>query len=146
MIRCELPEETLLEMGQWYQDIGANEEATEILQMAPSNAMVNVKLAYLNHLMGNQSTSQSLLSSVADMPIDVGFPFRAEQTTELNWAMEQSPNWKFKYYKALLKMHLGFEEEAKALIKQCGDEPEDGIFYLYRAKFIHRIRELYPGK
>lgn len=114
MIRDEQPTETFLELAVSYYKSGCYEECEKVLNLAPTNALVNYWLAFLQYKKG---LSSSLLLEQADAtsPAFV-FPFRSEDLEVLLWATQNSKSWKPKYYLALLYKDRNNITESKKLL------------------------------
>ena len=61
------------------------------------------------------------------------FPFRRETLPVLEKAVEKDGHWKFRYLLAVLKAYFGYDKEADTLLESCGNEPNEAVFYQYRA-------------
>ncbi|ARS38433.1 DUF5107 domain-containing protein [Sphingobacteriaceae bacterium GW460-11-11-14-LB5] len=134
MIRDEQPTETFLELAVSYYKSGCYEECEKVLNLAPTNALVNYWLAFLQYKKG---LSSSLLLEQADAtsPAFV-FPFRSEDLEVLLWATQNSKSWKPKYYLALLYKDRNNITESKKLFTACGDQPDFAAFYAARAAML----------
>ena len=60
-------------------------------------------------------------------------PFRLESIPAFEWAASASPCWKFKYLLGVLYAAKGRDAEADRQLAACAEEPDDPVFYLYRA-------------
>ena len=130
----ELPHETYLELALFYARLGRDEEAAQVLRLAPEQAMVLIWRAYLAR--GTEASSALLDQACAASP-DLVFPFRAESIPVLGWAIDQRPEaWTLKYYLGLVYWSMGRQAEAAALFDRCGS-PDYQPFYLARAA-LHR--------
>ena len=121
-VRSELPQQTYLELGSWYEETGLTEDAKRLFRMALPNPEAEIRLAFLE---GRQP--------VLDGPVAGTFPFRRESRPALEAAAKVG-GWKEKYLLAVL---LGFFREtaaASALLESCGEEPDEAVFHLYRAR------------
>jgi len=137
-IKSELPEQTFLEMAEWYKDIGCSEEAIQLLHLSPENPLVFLKLAYLFHLKDNNQESQGYLKNALELSPDFVFPFRPENMGVLTWATTQTDNWKVKYYLALLNWRFGNTDQAIELFSTCGTDPDYACFYLAKSELFSR--------
>jgi predicted Zn-dependent protease len=131
MIRNEQPIESYLDLADWYYKNGCLSESEEVLQMSPSNALVNYKLAFLQHKAGKPFNE--LLSKANTATAAFVFPFRNSDEEVLRWAMQQSNNWKPKYFLALLYKDRNRIDESKKLFADCGTQPDFAPFYAARA-------------
>jgi len=121
-VRGELPQQTYLELGSWYEETGLAEDAKRLFRLALPNPEAEVRLAIL------EGRKPVLDGSVAGT-----FPFRRESRPALEAAATEG-GWREKYLLAVL---LGFFREtasAAALLESCGEEPDEAVFYLYRAR------------
>lgn len=132
-LQSEMPHETLLEMAQWYESLGAIEESINLLKMAEPHALVSYKLAYLYSQTGNEDQSKAYLGKASLASPDFIFPFRVENLEVLNWAVKQSADWQPKYYLGLLNWGLGNKDIAERLFNQCGSAPNYPYFYLAKS-------------
>jgi tetratricopeptide (TPR) repeat protein len=133
-VRCELPDETFMEMAGWYESIGCFDEAVTLYRLADDYPIAWYRLAYLHYCLGDKCYSE-MLERAESFPIANVFPFRVETMPALEWAVESSTTWKGKYYLSILNAFLGNERRASNLLEQCGDVPDDPIFYLLRAQY-----------
>jgi predicted Zn-dependent protease len=131
MIRNEQPIESYLDLADWYYKNGCLSESEEVLQMSPVNALVNYKLAFLQHKAGKPFNE--LLSKANTATAAFVFPFRNSDEDVLRWAMQQSNNWKPKYFLALLYKDRNRIDESKKLFADCGTQPDFAPFYAARA-------------
>jgi len=134
MIRDEQPSETFLELAVNYYKNGCYDESEKVLRLAPTNALVNYWLAFMQHKKG-QSYSPILAQADATSPAFV-FPFRSEDHEILLWATQNSKSWKPKYYLALLYKNRNSIAESKKLFTACGDQPDFAPFYAARAAML----------
>jgi tetratricopeptide (TPR) repeat protein len=134
LIRSELPHETFMEMAGWYESMGCINEALVLYAMAPDYPIALYRCAFLLYHRGDDE-SLSLLERAESLPVRAVFPFRAGTLPALEWAAGQSDRWVNRYYLALLHAALGDEVRAAELLEQCGDMPDDAVFYMARANF-----------
>jgi hypothetical protein len=59
----------------------------------------------------------------------------------LSWADNIKPDWKWRYYEALIYWQHNRIEEAKQLFLRCGDEPVFVPFYLVKAELFSEDKE-----
>lgn len=134
MIRNELPQETYLEMADWYQQVGRTEDALAVLSLALENPIALYSMAYLQE--GQQSgTGKDLLAKANSLSPEFVFPFRASTAEALAWAITQSDDWKPKYYLGLIHWSRDNLEQAKTLFAQAG-EPDYAPFFASRAELF----------
>jgi tetratricopeptide (TPR) repeat protein len=143
-IKCELTEQTYLELAQWYEDLGSYEEAIELLELSPANAMVHLKLAYLNHQINNSTQSNLYLEKSIELSPEFIFPFRHENLAMLGWTVQNSDTWKPKFYLGLLQWKFGNIDEARELFSKCGNEPDFASFYLTKVELFREQEGYYP--
>jgi tetratricopeptide (TPR) repeat protein len=140
LITNEQPIESYLELANTYYKNGCLEECQKVLQLSPTNALVNYWQAFLQHKAG-QPFAQLLDQANSATPKFV-FPFRADDEAVLNWAMQQSNSWKPKYYLALLYKDRNRIAESKSLFARCGNEPDFAPFYAARAAMLMGTSDL----
>ena len=58
---------------------------------------------------------------------------RRETLPRLEEAVAKDGHWKFRYLLAVLKAYHGYDAEANTLLESCGSEPDEAVFYQYRA-------------
>lgn len=121
-ITNEFPVETFLEMAIWYWNIGRNNEALQLLQMAPQNPEVQIWRAYL--------TRQPLPEKVQP---DLIFPFRNETNHIIKQLMQQRKHWLLHYCSALIERNNNHPRLALNLLLDCGNTPNYAPFYAVRA-------------
>ena len=114
----ELPDETWMELGSWYAETGLEKDARTLFARAHS------PLACIR--LGN-------LAAAKAMPVAGVFPFRREDLPALARAVKDDGHWKFRYLRAVLLASFGFDAEADGLLGGCGDEPDEAVFYAFRA-------------
>lgn len=131
-IRNELPQETYLEMAGWYENINAYEEAAQLLELSPKNAIVAYRLAYILDKEGKDS--RSILEEARQMSPALVSPFRKETLPALEWAAGIHKGWPESYYLGLNYWALGYKEKALGYFETCGDEVGYAPFYLTRAQ------------
>ena len=119
LIRNEIPHETFLELAIWYHRLGLDEDAANVLNVAPEMPEVLYWLAFLGK---NSNAGNSLLQKAEAASPFLSFPFRTETATILEWAIQKSNVWKNKYYLGLLNWHLNNLDKARALLEQCGED------------------------
>ena len=132
LIRNELPFETYMELAEWYESAGCEEEALTLLSFVPDYPMANYKTAYLLHKKGDETGSLAALEKAnAGSPQSV-FPFRPSTLEALKWAETVRPDWKTGYYQGLIYWANHNKEKALELFNNCG-EADYAPFYLSRA-------------
>ena len=123
MIRGDLPEETYLELGIWYYNVGRSDDAESVLKLSPPNTKVAYWLAFLENKMPDKT----------QLNPDFAFPFRIETAKVLEKQIAEDNFWLYKYQLALLQWHLNNTDKAKELFLHCGNEPSYAPFYSSRA-------------
>jgi len=125
-VRNEFPEQTYVELADWYWQNGLRDSALKMLSIAPRGAEVMYREAYL-----------------ADKPLDlkrIDFhdvrPFRAETRDILVGLIAKNDDWRLKYHLALIEWFRNNVDEAKRLFQQIGDRPDVAAFYASRAKLF----------
>ncbi|MDR2706514.1 MAG: DUF5107 domain-containing protein [Planctomycetaceae bacterium] len=137
-IRCELPHEMFMEMAGWYESMDCRDEALALYAFAKDYPIALYRSAYLLYKQNDERYS-GLLQNAESLPVRMVFPFRVETVPALEWAVSRSNQWVNKYYLAILYSFLREDEKANTLWEQCGDTPEDAVFYQVRAQ--HRTGE-----
>jgi hypothetical protein len=133
VITNELPHETFMEMGNWYEDINCWEEATEIFLQAES-PIPYYKAAYLSEKTGKKAEALIYLKKAENASPYLIFPHRPTTIPALEWAAEKSSSWKSRYYLSMLYRANNQPEKALALLDKCADIPNYAPFYLYRSQ------------
>ena len=133
MIRNEVPHESYLEIAAHYVNLGLDDDALRLLDVAPDQAEIRYWQAYL---MRNKAPekSQTVLRKAASLSPYLVFPFRQEAIPVFEWADQALPdNWKAKYYLGLIEWGLHRDEDARRLLDAAGDKPDRAAFYTSRA-------------
>lgn len=132
LIRDELPQQTYLHLADWYIQLGMDDEAETVLQTAPQrDDEMKYWLAYLHR--NDEDASQWLDSANAGTPLFV-FPFRKESYTVMQWASQQTDNWKPQYYLALLDTYFGRKKEAEQILEKIAPESSFAPLYVTLAR------------
>ena len=134
LIRNELPVETYLELASTYERMGRLAESMQLLELAPPQALVFLKRAYLKHLLGADYKPDLLLADQAAP--DFVFPFRNSDEPMLRWAIKAVGNWKPRYFLALLYKDRNRIADYQQAFQSCGVQPDYAPFYAARAQ-IH---------
>ncbi len=133
LIRNELPQETYMELAEWYESVGCTDEALALLSCAGDNYPIAIyKKAFLLHQNGNDAESNKILQRAETLSPAMVFPFRASSLKALEWAKTEKPNWKIDYYEALIWWANQNKAKALQLLDNCGDV-DYAPFYLSRA-------------
>jgi tetratricopeptide (TPR) repeat protein len=131
LIRNEQPVESYLDLADKYEQTGCIEESITALELAPANALVYLKRAYLKQQIKLDFHLDMLLAEQSTAAFV--FPFRSSDEAVLLWATRESKDWKPKYFLALLyKDRNRIADYEKAFIS-CGDVPDFAPFYGARA-------------
>lgn len=147
-VRSELPDQTYLELGSWYEDAGLYTEAAELFGFAAAHPVAQIRRAYLFHRLGDAARAQEALTAAAALSVDTVMPFRWESRAALAWAAQQGVSWKFTYLQAVQLAAFGEEAEADRLLAACTDA-DAATFYLYRAQRRsgdERLQDLYAAR
>jgi tetratricopeptide (TPR) repeat protein len=133
LIRNELPHETYLEIAMHYVSLGLADDALRLLEVAPEQATIRYWQAYLLREKSPERSSETLKQAAALSPYLV-FPSREESIPVFQWADKALPgDWKAKYYLGLIYWGLRRQEDALALLNECGDRPDYAPAYVCRA-------------
>ena len=136
MIRQEMPHETYIEMAIQYYEWNMTEEALRMLELSPVHPMVEIWQAYILDRKGNSSEAEKKLDLAMAASPELVFPFRPEMIKLFTWANQQKPNWKWRYYEALIYWQTNQPYIAKTLFTSCGTEPDFVPFYLAKAELF----------
>ena len=133
MIRNEMPHESYLEIAAYYTNLGLDEDALRLLEVAPDQAEIRYWQAYLLRNKSPEQSRNALRKAAALSPYLV-FPFRQEAIPVFEWADKSLPeSWKAKYYLGLIDWGLRREDDALRLLNAAGDQPDYAGFYTSRA-------------
>lgn len=138
-IRCEMREQTFLELAVWYSSLGLTERSKTVLGLARENAEIAYWQAFLAHQQDNGQQAGLLLKKAASLPAAFVFPFREESEAVLQWAVQQSTDWQPRYYLSLLYRSRNDREKAYALISAVNDKISFSPFYAFRASLTDDI-------
>lgn len=132
-IRNELPAETYLELAEWYERTGCEEEAIALLTCAGNHPIALYQKAWLQNRQGAAQEARETLELANAQSPDYIFPFRPETLKYLDWAESQSANWKINYYQGLI--YWTNQQKDKAILKMnlC-DNSGYAPLYLSRAQ------------
>lgn len=133
-IRSELPYQSFLELSTDYYNAGYFDDALKVLDLAPSQALVNYWKDFLNYKMG-KNFGEFIKEGNKNSPAFV-LPFRQESLQVLKWIVTQTNDWKPKYYLALLYRSANTIVESNKLMNEIGDEPAESFFYVARASMV----------
>ncbi|MCB0688845.1 MAG: DUF5107 domain-containing protein, partial [Saprospiraceae bacterium] len=133
--RREFRYQTFLELAINYYNLGRNDDALQVLKLAPEHPMVNLWLAYLG------DNPDHNLMKIADAPAAFVFPYRVETLKALEWASERNNDWKIKYYLALDEWGLGHKEQALQILNQFEETEHFAPMYQARAVLKQELGE-----
>ena len=134
-IQNEYPDQIHLELAISYHNRGLNEEAITLLKNAVEmreNPLMYLWLAYLK-------MDGEVLAQANEISSEFVFPFRRETIRALEWAVENSDSWKWKYYLALNYWGKNRDREAMALMNSLEDNPDYAPFYIARASLKEKL-------
>ena len=134
-IQNEYPDQIHLELAISYHNRGLDEEAITLLKNAlemRGNPLIYLWLAYLK-------TDREVLGMANEISPNFVFPFRRETIQALEWAIENSDDWKWKYYLALNYWGKNRNREAMALMNSLDDNPDYAPFYIARASLKEKL-------
>ena len=123
LITNEMPQQSYLEVGIWYNAIGLPAEALKVFSSSDPCPEIEFWEAYL--------TNNRLDFSKIDCKLS--FPFRSETGKVLEALLQKDQHWILRYQLALLYKDRNRTNEAKALLNSCGNEPDFAPFYATRA-------------
>lgn len=121
----ELPVETFLELAIAYNQLGLEQDAIQLLHMAPENAETAYWLAALENT-----------RVMANKPLiaDFVFPFRRETGAILQKIVAGNDHWLPAYHLALFYLNTQRTAEAKQMLEKCGNQPDFAAFYVVRSR------------
>lgn len=131
--RSEFPEQTFLELALSYYRKGQHSTASEVLQLAPKKNLIQLWLAFL-------AKNTKALKTIAAASPSFTFPYRRESLEVLEWAVQQSEHWVFKYYLALNYWGKYRTSEALSLMQACEQQADYAPFYLSRAHLSSLVK------
>lgn len=144
LIRNELPFETYMELAEWYEAVGCNEEALTLFSFAENYPIAGYKKAWLLHKSGDEAGSMVALEKANAQFPEAVYPFRPTSLKALEWAKMIRPDWKISYYEGLIYWANQDKAKALALFEGCS-EANYAPFYLSRASLKEgesRLRDL----
>lgn len=131
-LKCELPQETMLELALWYLERGLTDEVETICSLTDYPTAKYLR-AYVAGTKGDNLKASGILREAEASSPEFVFPFRPEMIKVLDWAATQGDDWKPLYYKALILWRHAGKDEAAKLLEACGDKPAFAPFYMTRA-------------
>lgn len=127
LIRNEIPQETFLQVADWYFSLGLWKESLDVLRLSPPTPEVYYWMAFLKNKVKDGNV-QEFIDKANNLSPEMVFPFRSISAEVLNWVIGQTENWKPKYYLGLIYWNRNNQTRAKELFSQCG-EPDFAPFY-----------------
>ena len=134
-IKNELPQETYLELADWYLSLNMLNDCLDVLRISPPNPEAYYWMAYVKDKMKGSDTMTYLEKGNAVSAEQV-FPFRATSAKVLEWVTSRSDHWKPKYYLGLIYWNRNRETAAKELFMRCGN-PDFAPFYAAKAALMN---------
>lgn len=125
-IQNEMPEQTYLELGIWYAQLGLKDEALKVFSLAVPNAEMMYWKAFLENTKVDLRQIQPQIS----------FPFRSETAEILKKLIQTNDQWLLKYHLALIEWNHENIFQAKELFLQCANKPIDPAFYAAKAALM----------
>ncbi len=126
LIQNEMPQQTYLELGIWYQQLDRKQEALKVFALATATA----EIIYWKAFLENKAVDLSKIQH------GISFPFRAETAEVLEKLIKTNDQWLLKYHLALIEWNRNNLDKAKELFHQCGTKPKDPAFYAARAALM----------
>ncbi|MEO6949350.1 MAG: DUF5107 domain-containing protein, partial [Ginsengibacter sp.] len=132
LIRDELPQQTYLDLAIWYSGLNLNQESKVVLEACPQkDNEISYWLAWLHR---NDTDADKYLNEANNGNAYLVFPFRSETVPVMQWANNQSPDWKSGYYLALIYSSLEHRVKALQLLKGSKSPENFAPFYVMRAQ------------
>jgi Tfp pilus assembly protein PilF len=122
----EFPEQTYVELADWYVRVGLRGDALKLLALAPRHPEVLYREAWL----------RSVPLDASHIDIERVYPFRAETRAILLDLIAANGDWRLRYHLALIDWFHGDTAAAKRLFDEIGDAPASAAFYASRAKLF----------
>ena len=126
----ELPHETFLEMAVAYAKFGGRDDAARILRTGLAMEGIH-PTAMLYHL-ADYAADDAALEQAQKSPAAFHFPFRPESLDVYRRAAERGKSWKNRYALAVELAALGHKDEAKKIVADEGNTPDEAVFYAFR--------------
>jgi hypothetical protein len=132
LIRDELPQQTYLDLAIWYSNLNLMEEGKAVLEACPQKD--NEIIYWLAWLNKDNKNGDEYLKEANNGNAYMVFPFRTETIAVMEWAVNKSPNWKSRYYLALI--YSFHEHKAKALQLLENEKVPDNFapYYVLRSR------------
>ncbi|MGD8319030.1 MAG: DUF5107 domain-containing protein [Gemmatimonadota bacterium] len=130
----EYPDQTLLELAVGYADMGLDDDALAILELATDRSVPAVTRAWRAFLRNDPS----LLADPGSPAFQ--FPYRRESLPVLAWADAHTDAWEWTYLHALNLWAVDRRGEAAGLMERLGEVPDYGPAYAARALLLKEVR------
>lgn len=131
LIRDELPQQTYLELAIWYHDLNLDSEARTVLETAPQK---DNEMLYWLAWLSRSNASNLYLQTAQQGSAYLVFPFRAQSAAVMQWAAEQSKDWKPNYYLSLIYEGAHDHKRAAQAIQQVNGQVKFAPFYIVRSR------------
>ena len=130
---AELAAEMAADRATAYEEAGRLAEAEALVRDSPC-PVCQLRLASLLARQGRIVEAGKTRTRALARPIAGVSPFRREERRPLEEAVAAGGGWKAAYYLAVLESFFGAEGQARQRLSACGDEPDEWVFYVYRAR------------
>jgi tetratricopeptide (TPR) repeat protein len=130
LIRNELPQETYLELAIWYYELNRLEESKVILSMSPTSNVISYWQAFLHK---EDPDTNKWLDAANNGNPRMAFPFREETATVMKWAIQNTSDWKPRYYLALIQSFRNNKTAALSLLNSVQGIVDFPPFYITKA-------------
>lgn len=134
VIQNEMPQETYLQLAEWYVSLGLTQEGLEVLSLSPPHPEVYYWSAYLIHQADEKKATEFIKRANALSPALV-FPFRSRSAEVLNWVTTVSSDWKPNYYLGLIYWSKNNTDRAIEYFEKCNN-PNFPPFYAVKAELM----------
>jgi tetratricopeptide (TPR) repeat protein len=131
LIRNELPQETYLELAIWYYELNRLEESKVILSMSPTSNVISYWQAFLHK---EDPDTNKWLDAANNGNPRMAFPFREETATVMKWAIQNTSDWKPRYYLALIQSFRNNKTAALSLLNSVQGIVDFPPFYITKAR------------
>ncbi len=139
-IQQEMKDEVFLNLADRYQNLNHYQDALTILKQSPRQAEILYWQAYLLNKVNDASFSDILAQADKTSPAFI-FPYRVNAAQVMEWAAQNSPSWKPKYFLGLIHWNAGNIEKARTLFQQCGN-PDFAPFHAAKASLFPEQAEV----
>ena len=149
-VRSELPEQQLLQLAAWYQEVGEVAAATRVLEAVGDQPEALYWRAALTGVArpdrggrapvaeGAGAAAAALVARANTLSPRLVLPFRPEVIGALELATALSSHWKPRYYLALGYWGTGRVAKAATILTSLGAAPDYAPFYALRASLPGR--------